>query len=316
MTFGIRFLTGYSASFDMATQKAEWPPHPARIFMAMAATFFETGAEPEEQRALEWLESQQAPTIHASEAEVRSNYDVFVPVNDSASGIANRSRQVRQFAKCRPHCDTIYLRWGDDCPDDVSAAMEALCAKVTRLGHSASLVQMWVSADEPAAGLQTWIPTDGAGGERLRVAEAGMLADLERQFNGRAIQEYAELEEQIHSARGRAKAKLKTEAQERFPAGPPKSSRPTVRATKAYQAEGRAGEAATELSGCGPFDSGIILLRKLEGPNLGLESTLQLTGALRNAVMKHGPQPPPAWISGHAPDGSPVKRPHLAFFPL
>src|SRR5690606_14972518 len=103
------------------------------IFMAMAATYFETGMEREEQQALEWLEAQPAPTIYASDADMRSANDVYVPVNDSAGGVLNRSKQARQFPKCRPHCDTVYLDWGNDCPDEVAAALHKLCGKVTRL---------------------------------------------------------------------------------------------------------------------------------------------------------------------------------------
>ena len=46
MILGIRYLTGYAVATDLAQRRAEWPPHPARIFMAMAAAHFETGADP------------------------------------------------------------------------------------------------------------------------------------------------------------------------------------------------------------------------------------------------------------------------------
>ena len=41
IALGIRYLTGYSVSMDLSRQRAEWPPHPARLCMAMAAAFFE-----------------------------------------------------------------------------------------------------------------------------------------------------------------------------------------------------------------------------------------------------------------------------------
>jgi CRISPR-associated protein Csb2 len=47
-----------------------------------------------------------------------------------------------------------------------------------------------------------------------------------------------------------------------------------------------------------------------------LETTLQLTEALRGAVMAMCPQPIPEWISGHKADGSRSEHPHLACFPL
>ena len=44
---GIRYLMGWAmAAADGAKkQLAEWPPHPDRVFMALAAAWFETGRE-------------------------------------------------------------------------------------------------------------------------------------------------------------------------------------------------------------------------------------------------------------------------------
>ena len=66
----------------------------------------------------------------------------------------------------------------------------------------------------------------------------------------------------------------------------------------------------------GPFNGDFIVLSKGDGAALGLESTLQLTGALRNAAMKAAPDPPPEWLSGHTRNGSPSTHAHAAFFPL
>jgi len=49
---------------------------------------------------------------------------------------------------------------------------------------------------------------------------------------------------------------------------------------------------------------------------MGLEATLQLTSALRDAAMKAAGAAAPEWVSGHQPDGKPTTRPHMAFFPL
>lgn len=49
---------------------------------------------------------------------------------------------------------------------------------------------------------------------------------------------------------------------------------------------------------------------------MGLESTLLLSEKLRNAVVKHCPEPVPEWVSGHTPDGRPSQTPHIAFLPL
>jgi CRISPR-associated protein Csb2 len=50
---GIRYLTGWSMATDSADrQRAEWPPHPDRVFMALAAAHFETDGEDNERAAL------------------------------------------------------------------------------------------------------------------------------------------------------------------------------------------------------------------------------------------------------------------------
>jgi CRISPR-associated protein Csb2 len=43
--FGLRYLMGWAmaASDGQEKQRVEWPPHPDRIFMALAAAWFETG---------------------------------------------------------------------------------------------------------------------------------------------------------------------------------------------------------------------------------------------------------------------------------
>jgi CRISPR-associated protein Csb2 len=49
---------------------------------------------------------------------------------------------------------------------------------------------------------------------------------------------------------------------------------------------------------------------------MGIESTLQMTSALRDAAMKSTGANVPEWLSGHQPDGTPSLNPHAAFFPL
>jgi hypothetical protein len=50
---GIRYLCGWAmATHTSDRQQAEWPPHPDRVFMALAAAHFETDGGPEEYEAL------------------------------------------------------------------------------------------------------------------------------------------------------------------------------------------------------------------------------------------------------------------------
>ena len=92
----VNFLTGrYVATAYHDRGLAEWPPHPARLFSALVATFADCDRpDPAERAALEWLESQPAPAIHASDATPRSVVTHFVPVND-ARIIPQRSYEKR-----------------------------------------------------------------------------------------------------------------------------------------------------------------------------------------------------------------------------
>ena len=66
LTIGWEYLTGYAVATDPGDrQRVEWPPHPARVFMALAAAWFETGEDADEKEALEWLERiESEPELH------------------------------------------------------------------------------------------------------------------------------------------------------------------------------------------------------------------------------------------------------------
>ncbi|MCC7157653.1 MAG: type I-U CRISPR-associated protein Cas5/Cas6 [Bryobacterales bacterium] len=83
----IELLTGrYVAKQYDDHASAEWPPHPARVFSALTAAHFEDPVDGihAEREALDWLASQPAPSIYASEASCRSVLDAFVPANDKS----------------------------------------------------------------------------------------------------------------------------------------------------------------------------------------------------------------------------------------
>src|SRR5690606_15633292 len=74
----------------------------------------------------------------------------------------------------------------------VEAALDRVAARVTRLGHSTSLVSMKVvSGDIDVAGRMQWIPSE-QGTEFLRVPIEGQLARLER-----AHEQHQQVEQRI-----------------------------------------------------------------------------------------------------------------------
>jgi CRISPR-associated protein Csb2 len=313
IALGIRYLTKYAVATDLARQRAEWPPHPGRVFMAMAAAHFENGSDPAERRALEWLEAIPAPALQVSDAEERTLVRAYVPVNDVHGGIVNRPRQDRATPRARPLNEYVYVIWDANPNADTRAALASICSRVTRVGHSSSVVQMWVvpAGEEPVANLTPGLHFQDA---RLRVASAGTLRSLEVALNGEAIQAYEALAEKVTAARGSEKSRLKSELQARFPDGRPEWRRPQLTQWQGYS-RGVADEADERVFG-GPFDDTFVVLTKIEGAALGLESTLQLTRALRNRAMRTHGDGCPEWLSGHDGVGAPSEHIHVAFFPL
>ncbi len=315
---GIRYLTGCSVAANVAEPRSpEWPPHPGRVFMAMAAAHFETRGNELERQALEWMERAGSPAVSASDHQPRSFVETYVPVNDKLdkqSGAALRARQPRSFAATRPERDSVYLIWSSAIPQHLQGALERLCDKVTRIGHSSSLVQMWV-ADEVTNAEGDCQPCEVGSEYAMRVAEPGTLAYLHEAFNGEAIERYQRLSEKLEGARGKEKSKVKKALSEHFPEGQPAATRPSLTRWQGYRRVSQ--QKVDEQPAHGPFDSNLIVLtRRDESRVLGLEATLQLTSALRDAAMKAAGENVPEWLSGHRPDGSPTSKPHAAFFPL
>ena len=289
---GIRYLMGWSmASHSADRERAEWPPHPDRVFMALAAAHYETDSGGERE-ALLWLERQGPPSMWASDAAYRETMTTYVPVNDTAelsrrtgrrqsaqqvrAGLQllpeNRPRQPRQFPVAIPHDPRVYLVWPDAPPPEVQAGLESLCGKVIRVGHSASLVQAWVEDSPPEPNL---IPAEGVAQHTLRVSGPGRLNHLAAQYrSGRRPER----------SRWVAYARAQPESEPAHPSG--------------------------------VFHERLLVLRRESDRRMGLESALMLANKLRYAVIKHCPEPVPEWVSGHTADGSPSQEPHIAFLPL
>ena len=152
LVFEIEFLTGVCrAAREPGSDAPDWPPQPDRVFSALVSAWAARGERSEERTALEWLEEQPAPAIHASDHTSRTTPDVYVPPNDPRASTAadtyikvmpeRRPRQPRRFPVARPDDPLAMLAWPEEPEPVVFDALDAMARDVGYVGHSASLTR-------------------------------------------------------------------------------------------------------------------------------------------------------------------------------
>lgn len=288
------YLAGVAvATVPTDRQQAEWPPHPDRVFQALVAAWGESGASPDHALALRWLEQLPPPELGASNPIIleRKTVKTYVPANDLEGASKSkeygdpllgllpdsRPRKERFFPATIVGEGTFSMAWPEAVPtSEVLDSFRKLTAEVTHIGHSSSMVRMWVTDSPPPPFLS---PVDhGQSGEvHLRIPEAGRLDALEDAFAG----------------------------------GGEGWQRPPTAMYWPYKLPIASPAVANSL-----FDLNLIILRRCGGDPLGLESTLALTQALRGTLLKQAEGEAGRLIAGHTVDGGPSAAPHLAILPL
>ncbi|MEO7861791.1 MAG: type I-U CRISPR-associated protein Csb2, partial [Nitrospirales bacterium] len=188
-----------------------------------------------------------------------------------------RTRQVRTFPVVLPGRSCFAFIWSEDVPADLRAALDRLCNRVTRLGHSSSLVRCVIVE---CLLTPTLVP-DPDGGVVLRTVGPGQLVRLEREFD-----RHQGVESRV------------------LPSRPQRYGHPRV-------------EGDEPVSAQSVFSSEWILLERVGGARPVSSRGADLSRALRKALIeKHGAKTLPASLSGHREDGSPADQPHVAFVAL
>jgi len=284
----VSYLMGriYSARFEDGDMKSEpeWPPHPSRLFSALTSAWGEGGAEEYLRTALEWLESQPAPRILAGPQTVRKLVQAFVPVNDSKTIPEDRPRKGRVFPSATLTYPDVYFIWDAQPDADLRNKLDCILQRTSSLGHSSSLVSVEMADPLDVGDLTEWHP-DAAKGDRMRIPYPGRLKEL--------VERHRLLEEtgsKIH--------------------------RPSAGRSTLYAEPKRA-----DIEPIRSVFDRMIVLRRDGGQHASLRSALSVMSALRGAILKHSPQPPPEYISGHTAGSTaetPVRseRPHIALAPL
>ncbi|MCY4532605.1 MAG: type I-U CRISPR-associated protein Csb2 [Gammaproteobacteria bacterium] len=346
--FGIEvnFLTGrFVATSHSDRRQPEWPPHPARLFSALVATWADSDdPDPKERAALEWLETLGPPAIAAYHAVPRKVVSHFVPVNDASivskrwqsrkadkvyaltdkiqeelltsygevtkkvdqlqnklarenevqnqvSNVGNtnpssaiqmlpdgRVRQERYFPSVTPVEPRVSYHWDAPLPDDgIGEVVDQLLGRVTRLGHSSSLVACRVA---PLLAKVTYEPNDD-GGESLRTVRQGQLAELELQY----------------SRHGGIRPRSLPYTDVRYRLVSETSQ------TERLQEPNTAGE-------------WLVFEFTHQSRALPVTRVVELAKAMRSTVFHYTDDPIPEGLSGHLPGGMPTAKPHIAFLPL
>jgi CRISPR-associated protein Csb2 len=281
----IELLTGVYRAALPDGSGAEWPPHPERVFSALAQAWADGGSDPGERAALAWLERQRPPSIDGDGPEdwaERASPSVFVPPNDSRGDeIAvlpdRRRRQSRPFRAAIPVTPLVTFAWPQAVPSAADrAALIALARRVASLGHSSSLVRCAFIEGSLVKNDRTWEPAV-EGRLPLRVPHPGRLDDLERWH------------------------KL--------------GERPRAGVTARYQPPGFVEKPAPPHSVFGDGREWFVF-EDAGGFRPDLLGFAQVAKRVRDSLMALGPQPVPELLSGHTTNGAATTNPHVAVVPL
>lgn len=197
---------------------------------------------------------------------------------DSAVALmpGRRTRQVRTFPVVLPETPTFAFLWPAADPSTHRVALEQLCTRVTRLGHSSSLVRCTVVDRDITP---TLVPSD-EGGVVLRVIGPGQLERLESAF-----EHHQGVESRV------------------LPARPQR-----YRSASKVIAPSPTAESV--------FSTDWVLFERVGGSRPVASRATDLSRALRGALIEaHGNQDLPETLSGHTASG-PAEQPHVAFVTL
>jgi len=271
----IEFLTGECRAADSPASGADWPPQPDRVFSALVASWATRGEEGSEREALEWLEAQSPPMIHAGAHTVRTAPAVFVPPNDqrtSKDALAliptMRPRQPRRFQVARLDDPVMAMVWDAAPAPGRLAALDAVARDVGYLGHSASLARCRFVASSPAE-------TKHAATPAARGVYPGRLQELVRAHRLKSVRPMI-----LPGAAVLAEPPL---------AAPPRADWLVLEAIGGGVPDIRA---ATKVAR--------MLRRRLMGGYRSIGMAKAIPGA----------------VSGHAPDGRPLRGGHLGIVPM
>ncbi|MEL6183163.1 MAG: type I-U CRISPR-associated protein Csb2, partial [Myxococcota bacterium] len=343
----VLFLAGrYTATAYNDRDRAEWPPHPARLFSALVATWAEDeGEAPEaEQAALEWLEALPPPRVVASGGGERTVAPVFVPVNDTAvvSQPDGPRAKLRQALLRRKEAEGDKDRAKAD--KAIEKARTKLAAATARVTAAGSVTDAGLTAAEqmiPGRRLRQartfptvvpWSPRvgfvwDATPSEEVRRALSALCARV------------------VSLGHSSSFVLASTKIREELPEGPNThapdpdgdlslrvtSAGQLHKLVRAYQhhrgvemrtlpaQHQRYRRGSTRKTANWPssvFSDDWVVFVRSQGDRYSLTRAVQVAGVLRKTLMAYGEDPLPEVLTGHTPEGEPLPGVHAAFVPL
>ena len=187
-----------------------------------------------------------------------------------------KGKQQRFFPSMAPDEPRVVYTWNAYPRSNLCKVLDQLLCRITRLGHSSSLVSCRVVFDPPSANL---VPSS-SGIESLRNVQVGQLEELKKHYDRHQGVRSRSLP--YTSVRyGPALASLRPEPKQANTAG-----------------------------------DWIVFEFDQRSRFFPMTETVSLAAAMRSAIFCYTDNPIPEGISGHDPFGAPTTTPHVAFLPL
>jgi CRISPR-associated protein Csb2 len=188
LTIQVRLRAG---RYDAAGRRAdtpEWPPHPARLFCALAAS----ADGPDDWDTLRWLETAGDPQVLADASAAASASRTYVVANSveqqgGSQFWPGRTNQMRTRASATPATDRFAVVWPDAVPAPRELArLQRMARRIPYVGRVTSEAEVSVSAapPDPDPGWVTWVRTviGAPDAQDLRVPYPGYTERLTAAF--------------------------------------------------------------------------------------------------------------------------------------
>ena len=188
-----------------------------------------------------------------------------------------RGKQGRFFPSVTPDDARVTFVWDVPAPDDLVDSLDRLLHRVTRLGHSSSLVSCRLIAPDCSATFEA-----GEVGSGMRAVRRGQLRELARRF----------VRHEGYKPRSLPYTDVRY--------------RPVAKAAQQPEVEHKPNTAGQW-----------VVFEFIPGSrSFPVTRGVELAAAMRAAVFHHAEDPIPEELSGHRADGGPTDAPHVAFLPL